>query len=238
MLDDLLSQLGMDGSVLGSLYGDADFTMMNLLLSMAVALALGWLISFVYMRTHKAKTPPQSFVLTLFILPMIVTIIILLIGNSVARAFSLAGAFQIIRFRSTPADSKDISYVLFCMAVGLCCGMGFLAYGVIAAVILCAVMVVLGALHFGEARMPRQLLKITVPEDLDYQDAFDDVFAQYTSSYTRERVRTVAMGSLYELQYALTAKPGIDEKAFIDDLRVRNGNLNVTLVLDAPSTEL
>jgi ABC-type Fe3+ transport system permease subunit len=90
-------------------------------------------ISIVYMKTHETKTPSRGFAITLVILPAVITIIILLIGNSVARAFSLAGAFQIIRFRSAPGNPKDITYVLFSMAVGLCCGMGCLVIGVIAA---------------------------------------------------------------------------------------------------------
>ncbi|MDR1805473.1 MAG: DUF4956 domain-containing protein [Clostridium sp.] len=210
-----------------------DFTVGKLLMSLAVALALGLLISLVYMKTHKTKTPTQSFSLTLVLLPAIITIIIMLVGNSVARAFSLAGAFQIVRFRSAPGDPKDIAYVLFTMAVGLCCGMGFILYGVIAAVILCGVMALLEAAKFGKGKGERKLLKITIPENLDYSGTFDDILNKYTSSCIRKKVRTADLGSLFELQYVITAKPNMDEKAFIDELRCRNGNLNITLVLDA-----
>jgi uncharacterized membrane protein YhiD involved in acid resistance len=123
------------------------------------------------------------------------------------------------------------------MAVGLCCGMGFLLYGVIATVILCGVMIVLDLAKFGRAKSVAQLLKITVPENLDYRNAFDSVFEKYTTSYRRFKVKTVDMGSLYELQYRVTAKPDTDEKEFIDALRCRNGNLNITLLLDAPQNE-
>jgi hypothetical protein len=216
---------------------DAAISPLTLIIALATALALGLIISVVYMKTHENRTPSRGFALTLVILPAVVTIIILLIGNSVARAFSLAGAFQIIRFRSAPGNPKDITYVLFSMAVGLCCGMGFIAYGAIAAVILCGVMVVLEIAKFGKSKTLEQLLKITIPENLDYQNAFNGVFEKYTSSYRRVKVKTADLGSLYELHYKITAKSPDDEQAFIDALRCRNGNLNITLVLDEPQSE-
>ncbi|MDR0854107.1 MAG: DUF4956 domain-containing protein [Clostridiales Family XIII bacterium] len=224
-------------SIFETAASETNITPMSLIIAMGAGLILGLVISLVYMKTHESKSPSLGFALTLVILPGVITIIILLIGNSVARAFSLAGAFQIIRFRSAPGNPRDIAYVLFTMAVGLCCGMGFLLYAVIATVILCGVMIVLDLAKFGRAKSVAQLLKITVPENLDYQNAFDSVLQKYTLSYRRVKVKTVDMGSLYELQYRVTAKPDLDEKEFIDALRCRNGNLNITLLLDAPQGE-
>jgi hypothetical protein len=225
------------GSIFGTATSDAAITAQNLLISLAAAVAFGLLVSIVYMKTHETKTPSRGFALTLVILPAVITIIILLIGNSVARAFSLAGAFQIIRFRSAPGNPKDITYVLFSMAVGLCCGMGYLVIGVIAALALCGVMVILEVAKFGKTKGLEQLLKITVPENLDYQSAFEGVLQKYTSSYKRIKVKTADLGSLYELHYKVTIKSESDEKAFIDALRCRNGNLNITLVIDVPQSE-
>ena len=216
---------------------EVSLTVVNMLISLGAATALGIMISLVYMKTHTTKTPSQGFSLTLVVLPAVITVIILLIGNSVARAFSLAGAFQIIRFRSAPGDPKDITYVLFTMAVGLCCGMGFIAYGALAAVILCMVMIFLELIKFGKVKAFQRILKITIPEDLDYRDAFDDILGRYTKSSLRTRVRTADLGSLYELYYNVTLKSDADEKAFIDALRCRNGNLNITLVLNTPDSE-
>jgi hypothetical protein len=224
-------------SIIGTVSGEITFTAAHLAIAISAALVLGIIISIVYMKTHKTKTPSQSFSLTLVLLPAIITLIILLIGNSVARAFSLAGAFQIIRFRSAPGDPKDITYVLFSMAVGLCCGMGFIAYGLLAAVILCAALIVLELLKFGKPKNELRLLKITVPENLDFNHAFDDILNKYTTTYIRRNIRTADLGSLYELQYAVTIPNDVNEKAFIDDLRCRNGNLNITLVLHAPENE-
>lgn len=224
-------------SIFETVTSDTSFTIQNLLLSMGVSLILGLIISITYMKTHKTKTPSQSFSLTLIVLPAVITIIILLVGNSVARAFSLAGAFSIIRFRSTPGDPVDITFVLFSMAVGLSCGMGFILYGVIVAFILCAVMIILGLTKYGQVKTTQKLLKITIPENLDYQNAFNGILNKYTESYKLAKVKTADLGSLYELQYMITSKDSINEKDFIDDLRCRNGNLNITLVLDAQQSE-
>lgn len=214
---------------------ETTITLPYLLLALLTAFVLGLLISLVYMKTQKSKTPSQSFSLTLIILPMVVTVIILLVGNSVARAFSLAGAFSIIRFRSAPGDAKDITYVLFSMAVGLAAGMGFITYAVIVAIIMCLIMVVLDLCKYGQPNGTEKLLKIMIPENLDYEDAFENVLHKYTLSSKLHKVKTADLGSVYELEYSVTTKNNIRDKDFIDDLRCRNGNLNITLVLDTQS---
>ncbi|MDR3278220.1 MAG: DUF4956 domain-containing protein [Oscillospiraceae bacterium] len=210
-------------------------TFPGLLAALGTAFIIGLLISFVYMKTHKTRTPSQSFALTLVLLPAVITVIILLVGNNVARAFSLAGAFSIIRFRSAPGDPKDITYVLFSMAVGLATGMGFLLYAAIVGVVLCAVTVLLEVFKFARPKGTEKILKITVPENLDFQNAFDGVLQKYALSSTLRKIKTADLGSLYELNYSVVTKLGVSEKDFIDELRCRNGNLNITLVLDAPA---
>jgi hypothetical protein len=213
----------------------AAISLNGFLAALGVAFAVGLLISFVYIKTQTNKMPSQSFALTLVLLPAVVTIIILLVGNNIARAFSLAGAFSIIRFRSAPGDAKDITFVLFSMAVGLAAGMGFLLYAAIAGILLCGVMTALSAVKFGSPKSAAKTLKITIPENLDYQDAFSDIFPVFTQKAVLLKVKTTELGSLYELTYAVTAKADKKEKDFIDALRTRNGNLNITLVIDNPS---
>ncbi|GHU45688.1 DUF4956 domain-containing protein [Clostridia bacterium] len=220
MLDNIFGGIGETVSV----------SVLNLSLTIIAALAMGLAVSFVYIKTNRDIS--QSFPITLVILPAVTAVIILLIGNSVAKAFSLAGAFQIIRFRSAPGNPKDMTYVLLSMAIGLCCGMGYLLYGVIATLLLCLTMVVLETVKFGGSSQVMQLLKITVPENMNYNDSFDSILAQHTSFYKRVRVKTVDMGSLYEVQYNVCIKSDTDEKMFIDELRCRNGNLNITLILE------
>lgn len=212
---------------------DAAITLPGLLAALGVAMAMGLVISLVYAKTHRTGTPSQSFALTLVMLPIVVTVIILLVGSNIARAFSLSGAFAIIRFRSAPGDAKDITYVLFTMAAG----MGFLLYAAVITAVLCAVMLVLELVKFGRPQGTAKLLKITIPESLDYQNAFDGVLQKYTLSSKLHKIKTADLGSLYELAYSVTTKDSVSDKDFIDELRCRNGNLNITLVLDAPAGE-
>ncbi len=209
----------------------------GMLIALGVAFVLGMAVSLVYMKTQKNRQPSESFALTLVILPVVISVIILLVGNNVARAFSLAGAFSIIRFRSAPGNPKDITYVLLCMAVGLATGMGFVAYAVVVALILCGIMLLLELTKFGQSKGQAKTLKITIPEDLNYEHSFDDILAEYTQSSTLRKVRTMDLGSLFELNYSVMMKKDVSEKAFLDEIRSRNGNLNINLVLDAPSDE-
>jgi hypothetical protein len=220
-------------SIFTNTAGETAFTISGLAASLGTALALGLLISFVYMKTQTKNQPSRSFALTLVLLPAVITVIILLVGNNVARAFSLAGAFSIIRFRSAPGEPKDITHVLFCMAVGLAAGMGFLLYSVIVGIALCAAMALLEASGYGKRKGTEKLLKITVPEDLNFGEVFDEILRKYTISYNMKRIKTADLGSVYELTYGVVTKDGADEKSFIDELRCRNGNMNIALLLDA-----
>ncbi|HOQ00738.1 MAG TPA: DUF4956 domain-containing protein [Acetivibrio clariflavus] len=202
-------------------------------LTILTSFILGLIISFTYIKTCSRGYYSQSFVLTLIMMPCVVAVIILLIGTNIASAFGLSGAFSIIRFRSAPGDPKDISYVLFCMGAGLACGVGVYAYAMFFTVCLCIIMVILCKINFGAKSSTEKILKIIIPEDLDYQGAFDDIFETYTYRYELKRVKTTDLGTLYELVYIISMKSNMKEKDFIDELRCRNGNLNITLSMNA-----
>lgn len=206
-------------------------TLVNTVIIIAASIILGLAISMVYIKTHKKEGYAPSFTVTLIMLPVIISIIILLVGNNVARAFSLAGAFSIIRFRSAPGDPKDISYVFFTLAVGLACGMGYVGYAALFTIVLCGVMVVLDVMNFATPKSNSMQLKIVVPENLNYEELFDDVLTKYTSSWKMERVRTKEFGALFELTYRVNVKEEASRKRFIDELRCKNGNLNISLGL-------
>ncbi|MCX7715318.1 MAG: DUF4956 domain-containing protein [Clostridia bacterium] len=216
--------------LLSSATGES-LTFSNTLSVLVGALMLGFIISIVYINTHKDEGYAPSFAVTLIMLPVIISIIILLVGNNVARAFSLAGAFSLIRFRSAPGDPKDIAYVFFTLAVGLACGMGYIGYAVIFAVILCAVMIILKAVNYGIPKKDSMLLKITVPENLNFQCLFDDVLNKYTDSWHMKRVKTSDFGALFEVVYNIEIRKDASQKDFIDELRCLNGNLNISLTL-------
>jgi Domain of unknown function (DUF4956) len=209
----------------------------NSIFTITISFILGALISFTYMKTsNKSKGYSQNFSLTLIIVPTVIAIIVLLIGSNVARAFSLAGAFSMIKFRSAPGDPKDISYVLFTMAAGLACGVGAYGFAGLFTVFLCILMIILNIFNFGGKKIKQKLLKITIPEDLDYEGVFDETFAAHTSANELIKVKTTDLGSLFQLSYMVTLKDNASEKQFLDELRCRNGNLNITLsmYLDTP----
>ena len=200
---------------------------LNIILSMAAALVFGLVISLTYIATHKDRHQ-QSFAITLTMLPIILTVIILFVGSNVARAFSLAGTLSIIRFRSAPGDPEDIGYIFFDIAAGLACGVGLFGWGALFVIILCLFMLLITKLDFGRPKTTAKQLKITIPENLDYEGVFDEIISKYTTSYSLDRVKTTDLGSLFELRYSLKMLKGANEKEFIDELRTRNGNLNIT----------
>ena len=186
----------------------------------------GILISIVYILTHRKESYSQSYVMSIIMLPGIVSLIILLI-NDTSKALGLAGAFSLVRFRSVPGDPKDIAYIFFSMAVGVSCGLGYIAF----AVILSAFILVLNTIKYGAPKTSSMTLKITVPENLNYQGLFDNVLNANTVSWRLKRVKTVDFGTLFDLVYSIELKNDVDQKKFIDSIRTLNGNLNVTLIL-------
>lgn len=199
------------------------------ILCIAASLIIGFLISVIYMCTHKKEGYSQSYVLTIIMLPSIVTLILLLI-NTTYGALSLAGAFTLVRFRSVPGDPKDITYIFFTMAVGVACGMGYIGFAIVFFVILGLIVFILNAINFGGCKINHMTLKITIPENLDYKGVFDPVLKRYTSYYKLRRIKTTNFGTLFDLIYSVDVYDDMDSKKFIDELRALNGNLNINLV--------
>jgi len=212
---------------------NSTLTLGSAFLTIIVSFALGILISVTYMKTHVKGYYSQNFTLTLILIPAVIAVIILLVGSNVARAFSLAGAFSIARFRSAAGDPKDIAYVLFSMAAGLACGTGLFGYAALFTKLLCVFMVVLCKINFGAKKSCEKILKILIPENMNYQGAFDDILKKYTTNYQLCRVKTTDLGTLFELVYTVTMDNEKDEKEFIDELRCRNGNLSIVLSMNA-----
>ena len=153
----------------------------------------------------------------------------MLVGSNIARAFSIAGAFALVRFRSIPGSSKEIAIVFFTMSIGLAAGLGFIGFAGMATLIIGLVFIVLSLTGFGNNRTEEKMLKITIPESLNYKDVFTEIFDANLKSYRVQNVKTTNMGSMYEIQYLVLMKKEADEKEFIDALRCRNGNLNISL---------
>lgn len=173
-------------------------------------------------------------------LPAIVAVIIMMVNGSIGASVAVAGTFSLVRFRSAPGTAREICAVFLAMAVGLACGMGYVAFAAIFAVILALVTVAYDRVGFLEKRDGgvEKVLKVTVPEDLDYEGMFDDLFKKYTTRARLTSVKTSNLGSLNKLHYNVTMKKVGTDKEFIDELRCRNGNLEISLAMLADSGEL
>lgn len=202
-------------------------TVGSILISLLAAVVMGIILSVAYSLLNKGRISAKSFGITLVVLPAIIAIIVALVGNNIARAFSIAGIFSIIRFRSVQQGPKELAFVLLSMAIGLGCGMGFVGYAVLFGLILGAVVV--GAELAFREKSDQKTLKIFIPESLDYSKSLDKVLKKHTKSYDLTQVKTADLGSLYKLTYRVILLPETDEKKMIDDIRTKNGNLTISL---------
>ena len=187
------------------------------------ALVLGVLASVVFsLKKHHTN----SLAISIALLPAVVTVVIMMVNGNVGAGLAVAGTFALVRFRSQPGSAREITGLFFAVAIGLACGMGYILLAVIFFAVFSAAVLVLTFTGFGENGAARQL-KITIPENLDFDGLFDDILEKYTTSYELNRVRTTNMGTLFELTYTVILKEKSISKTFIDEIRTRNGNLNV-----------
>ena len=184
---------------------DGSINMAQAAIAIGAAFIIGFIIAAVYMFMCKNEGYQKNFIIGLAILPAVVAVVILLVGSNVARAFS--------------------------MAAGLACGLGYVSFAAAFVAVMLVVLIAATVLGFADNNYDKKQLKITIPEDLNYSTVFDDVFDKYTSEHTMSRVKTTNMGTMYELTYEVKLKKDTPEKEFIDQLRIRNGNLNITMAL-------
>ncbi|MDR0502221.1 MAG: DUF4956 domain-containing protein [Treponema sp.] len=200
-------------------------TLHGMIICTVGSLVFGFASAGIYMYKNKYS---RSMAVTLVLLPAIVQIIIMLVNGNIGVGIAVAGAFSLIRFRSIPGTAREISAIFFAMAIGFIMGMGFMFYAFMFLLIVGAVSLLLTRFSFGEDASVR-FLKVKIPENLDYEGVFDDIFSKYTKSAELKTVTTTNMGSLYELTYAVQLKTSNATKEFIDELRCRNGNLTIML---------
>lgn len=207
----------------------------DFIICIVVSLIIGSFITWVY--TYKSRYT-ASFAITLAMLPAVVCIVIMMVNGNVGAGVAVAGAFSLVRFRSVPGTAKEIGTIFLAMAAGLIAGMGYLAFAVLFALIMGLVMLVLNISGFGTHTRATsdRTLRITIPEDLNYGSAFDDLFEKYLTACEIVSVKTTNMGSLYKLTYHITLKDLAMEKSFIDELRCRNGNLEIAIMQQEVNT--
>ena len=211
---------------------DTDLTavisVMDFMVCLVAALILGFVMAVSYMyKTRYTK----SFVVTLALLPAVVCIVIMMVNGNVGAGVAVAGAFSLVRFRSVPGTAKEICTLFLAMGAGLIAGMGYIGFATLFTLVMCLMFLVYNNTSFGEKKNGAiyKTFVITIPEDLDYSDVFDDIMEEYTDKYDLAKVKTTNMGSMFKLTYDVILKDVKKEKEMIDKLRCRNGNLEIAV---------
>lgn len=199
-------------------------TTQQMLLCTGVSVGLGLLIAFAYWLGGRVSKP---LAISLIVLPAIVQTVIMMVNGNVGAGVAVMGAFNLVRFRSVPGSAREISFIFLSMAVGLATGMGYLTFAAVITVVVALILIVLGLLPAGMGKKEEKLLRVVMPEDLDYAGVFDDIFEKYTSSCSIDRVKTTNLGSMFEVSYIIQLKDAKKEKEMIDEIRCRNGNLTI-----------
>ena len=199
-------------------------TLSAFLMCIFAALVLGVLTALVFSFRNRHS---GSLILALAVLPPIVALVIMMVNGNIGAGLAVAGTFSLVRFRSAPGTAREICGLFMSTAIGITCGMGFIGIAAVFFLVMAVFLALLSLFRFGETAASSRQLKITIPENLDYDGLFDDIFEKYTSRHELVRVKTTNMGTLYELTYTINLKTPEVSKQFIDDIRCRNGNLNI-----------
>ena len=208
----------------------AQITLPQFLICELTAMVLGFGTALVFLVRDRHT---NAFSQSLALLPGVVTLVIMLVNGNIGAGLAVAGTFALVRFRSAPGSAKEITGLFMSVAIGLACGMGYVGVAVLFFVLMSVYVLGLGAARFGEESEKHRHLKITVPENTDYESLFADLLEKYTAFHELTKVRTTNMGTLYELQYRVVLKDPRQIREMIDEIRCRNGNLNIVCSREA-----
>ncbi len=216
-----------------SIYTSTGVSASQFFIMAAASIVSGFLYAWIMSFRIRAK---KRFFIVTAVVPFIVAAVITFVSGNIGAGVAVGGAFSLIRFRSAPGSADEISSLLIAMGSGIAFGMGYVAYGVIILVGMALIYLVLSLLPIFEHKFmtEERMLRITIPESLEYSGAFDDTFRHYLRSYENTGVKTTGMGSMFRLSFRIVMKDPAEEKAFIDELRTKNGNLEISVL---PYTE-
>lgn len=209
-------------------------TVTSFLICSAVSVVLGLLAAAIFSFRNRSTS---SFTLTLALLPLAVQLVIMLVNGNIGTGVAIAGAFSLVRFRSAAGKGRDIAAIFIAMAMGLATGMGYVAAAAVFLAIVAVVVLAVTFLGISGENTARKL-KIQIPEDMDYDGLFDDLLKKYTKRYRLTDVKTVNLGTLYELRYDIDLASEVVPKTFLDEIRARNGNLRVSCCRNAEKDQI
>ena len=212
-------------SLLNTIFTGSQITASAFFMTTGLALLLGLGTAFLCMYKNKYS---QSFAVTLAMMPAMVAVVIMLVNGNIGAGVAVAGGFSLVRFRSAAGSAREIGMIFLAMTLGLALGMGYIGLAAVFFFVMAAFTLLLTVLRFGDTKEGERTLKISIPENLDYEGLFDDLFAQYTETSELDKVKTSNMGTLYDLTYRIVLKDAAKTKEFMDALRCRNGNLNIS----------
>ncbi|MFI3115975.1 MAG: DUF4956 domain-containing protein [Clostridia bacterium] len=207
------------------LTGVVTIDLTGFIVCLLTAIGLGIFMAKMYLVKSKST---KGFIVTLAMLPVAVAMVILMVNGNIGTGVAVAGAFSLIRFRSVPGTAKEISAIFSAMCAGLTVGMGYIAFAILFSIIICAFSIFLDAVCFADDKNAK-LLIVTIPEDLNYTNVFDDIFENFTNNAELLSVKTTNMGSLFKVKYEIKLKADKNEKDFINEIRCRNANLEIVI---------
>ena len=215
-------------TIMTTIIGNADITLGGFLIPIFSALAAGLILA---KSAAGDRNSSGGFIITLALLPTVVCVVIMAVNGNIGAGVAVAGAFSLVRFRSAQGSAREITELFLAMTLGLLMGMGYIFYAFIFELILIAAMTLYRAINLGRTQNDEltRSLRITIPEDLDYTGVFDEIFEKFTTEHKLISAKTSNMGSMFKLDYDLMLKSADDEKKFIDELRCRNGNLEIAV---------
>lgn len=207
------------------------------LIATLVSVLLGLVLAVFYMRIKREQGFTSDFPWTLVIVPPVVSMLILMLSANLAGGIAVGGLFALTRFRTQQKETEDIAFVLLTVVIGVICGTGYITYAALFTLIMMVVLFVMYIMKFGQTSDRNMVLKIIVPESLNYENLFDDLLQDGCLSYQINRVRTTDFGTMFEITYYIVLKKSTSQKQLIDDIRTRNGNLTVSLTVHRFNSE-
>ena len=213
-------------NLFNSIIPSTGITPLVFIILVLVSLVLGGIMALIHTYRNDYT---KSFIMTLAILPAVICVVILMVNGNIGAGVAVAGTFSLVRFRSAPGTAREIGAIFAVVGMGLIMGMGYIGYAALFTCLIGLAILMYSRFSADGKKSTRKILKITIPENLNYSDVFDEFLEKYTKSYKLKQVKTSNMGSLYKLSYEIVLTDPSIEKEFIDQLRTRNGNLEISL---------
>lgn len=214
------------------------FTTFDIIVSLSLSFVLASIIGWVYRHTHKNVSYSQSYVQTLVLVGMVISLIMLVVGSNIARAFALVGALSVVRFRNAIKETRDVGFIFLVMAVGMTTGTRFYLLAIAATIAICLVLLIMNKFSWFKLDVQRQVVKVQVPPEQEYNALVEDVLIRYCSEFELVSTESVRSGALTELYYTAQLKKGTKPNELISALSAVNTGQRVTVLTGYDQTDI